>query len=52
MLHPADLAWPEEEVVGAEAIHRILRGWLAALGHDAYEPAPSASPAAEADGSA
>jgi uncharacterized membrane protein YvlD (DUF360 family) len=32
VLHPADLAWPEEEVIGAEAIHHILRGWLAALG--------------------
>jgi hypothetical protein len=36
VLHPADLAWPEEEVIGAEAIHHILRGWLAALGHEAY----------------
>ncbi|MBS1679316.1 MAG: phage holin family protein [Actinobacteria bacterium] len=32
VLHPSDLAWPEEEVVGAESIHRILRGWLTALG--------------------
>jgi hypothetical protein len=36
VLHPADLAWPEEEVIGAEAIHHILRGWLAALGQTAY----------------
>ncbi|MBS1843266.1 MAG: phage holin family protein [Actinobacteria bacterium] len=28
VLHPADLEWPEGEVVGAEAINRILRGWL------------------------
>jgi uncharacterized membrane protein YvlD (DUF360 family) len=33
VLHPGDLEWPDEEVVGAESIHRILRGWLAALGH-------------------
>jgi uncharacterized membrane protein YvlD (DUF360 family) len=39
VLHPADLRWPEDEVVGAEAIHHILRGWLAALGHSAYEEA-------------
>lgn len=39
VLHPADLSWPEDEVVGAEAIHHVLRGWLAALGHSAYEEA-------------
>jgi hypothetical protein len=36
VLHPADLPWPDEPVVGAEQVHRILRGWLAALGHPAY----------------
>jgi uncharacterized membrane protein YvlD (DUF360 family) len=36
VLHPAELPWPEEPVVGAEHVHRILRGWLAALGHEAY----------------
>jgi uncharacterized membrane protein YvlD (DUF360 family) len=36
VLHPADLAWPSEPVVGAEQVHRILTGWLAALGHTAY----------------
>ena len=28
VLHPSDLEWPEGEVVGAEAINRILGGWL------------------------
>ncbi|HXF30434.1 MAG TPA: phage holin family protein [Solirubrobacterales bacterium] len=42
VLHPGDLPWPEDEVVGAEAIHRILRGWLAALGHPDYGPVSSA----------
>jgi uncharacterized membrane protein YvlD (DUF360 family) len=28
VLHPAELEWPAEEVVGAESIHRILMGWL------------------------
>lgn len=42
VLHPTDLAWPEEEVIGAEAIHHIVRGWLAALGHDAYAPTADA----------
>ena len=37
VLHPSELAWPEEEVVGAEHVHRIFRGWLAQLGHTDYE---------------
>jgi uncharacterized membrane protein YvlD (DUF360 family) len=36
VLHPSELAWPEEEVVGAEWVHRIFRGWLAGLGHSSY----------------
>jgi uncharacterized membrane protein YvlD (DUF360 family) len=37
VLHPADLPWPDSPVVGAEHVHRIMRGWLAALGHDGYK---------------
>jgi uncharacterized membrane protein YvlD (DUF360 family) len=36
VLHPAELEWPAEEVVGAEAVHRVLRRWLVALGHLEY----------------
>ena len=36
VLFPAELPWPEEPVLGAEAMHRILRGWLAGLGHERY----------------
>jgi uncharacterized membrane protein YvlD (DUF360 family) len=36
VLVPASWPWPEDGVVGAEALHRVLRGWLARLGHDAY----------------
>jgi uncharacterized membrane protein YvlD (DUF360 family) len=36
VLHPQELEWPREEVVGAERVHRILRGWLAGLGQGAY----------------
>jgi len=36
VLHPSDLAWPEGEVVGAERVHRVFRGWLAQLGHSSY----------------
>jgi len=38
VLHPADLAWPAEPVVGAERVHAVLRGWLAERGHAAYAP--------------
>ena len=37
LLHPAELP-PPEEIVGAEALHEVLRGWLGHLGH----PEPSA----------
>jgi hypothetical protein len=37
VLHPGELEWPQGEVVGAESVHRILRGWLAQLGQTAYE---------------
>jgi uncharacterized membrane protein YvlD (DUF360 family) len=36
VLHPSELEWPAEEVVGAERVHRIFRGWLAGLGQSAY----------------
>jgi hypothetical protein len=28
VFHPAGLEWPADEVIGAEAVHRVLRGWL------------------------
>lgn len=36
VLHPSDLEWPADDVVGAERVHRIFRGWLAGLGQGAY----------------
>ncbi len=36
VLHPSELPWPRDEVVGAERVHRIFRSWLAALGQAAY----------------
>ena len=36
VLHPSDLEWPAEQVVGAERVHRVFRGWLAGLGQTAY----------------
>jgi uncharacterized membrane protein YvlD (DUF360 family) len=41
VLHPAELPWPDEPVVGAEHVHRILRDWLARLGHAAYSSSDS-----------
>jgi uncharacterized membrane protein YvlD (DUF360 family) len=43
VLHPAELAWPADPVVGAERVHRVFRGWLAGLGQDSYA-SESASP--------
>jgi uncharacterized membrane protein YvlD (DUF360 family) len=41
VLRPGDLPWPEEPVVGAAAVHGIVRGWLAGLGQDAYSSSDS-----------
>jgi uncharacterized membrane protein YvlD (DUF360 family) len=46
VLHPSDLAWPGGEVVGAERVHRVFRGWLAQLGHSSYEESEVVSPGA------
>jgi uncharacterized membrane protein YvlD (DUF360 family) len=46
-LAPAGFHVPPEPLVGAEAVHRLMRRWLADLGHEAYaEPAPRAATAA------
>jgi uncharacterized membrane protein YvlD (DUF360 family) len=37
VLHPPELPWPDEPVIGARKVHRIFRGWLAALGQEAYK---------------
>jgi Type I phosphodiesterase / nucleotide pyrophosphatase len=36
VLFPTELAYPESPVVGAESMHQVLRGWLAALGQEGY----------------
>ena len=41
VLHPAELPWPDDPVVGAERVHRILCGWLVSLGHPAYSSSVS-----------
>ena len=34
VLFPSECPWPEEPVVSAEHLHRVLVGWLHDLGHD------------------
>jgi uncharacterized membrane protein YvlD (DUF360 family) len=36
VLHPTELRWPAEPVIGAESVHRVLRGWLARLGQEEF----------------
>ena len=43
VLAPAGLPHPDGEVVGAEEVHRLLRIWLAHLGHEAFATAGSGS---------
>jgi hypothetical protein len=42
-LAPADWSMPSDAIVGAEAMHRRMRGWLADLGHRSYAE-PSRQP--------
>jgi uncharacterized membrane protein YvlD (DUF360 family) len=45
VLFPGAFPYPGEPVVGAEGMHRVLRGWLALLGQDAYRDDAASSPA-------
>jgi hypothetical protein len=38
VLHPTDLTEPEEPILGSPALHRVLKGWLADLGHPVTTP--------------
>src|SRR3954454_22313196 len=46
VLFPGVFPYPGEPVVGAEGMHRVLRGWLALLGQDAYRDEPASAPVA------
>ena len=39
LLHPVEFRLPDEDIVGAESVHRHLRGWLAQLGQHDYASA-------------
>jgi hypothetical protein len=43
LLYPAQLPAPEEPVVGAEALHRVLVGWRRELNGDPESSAPAAA---------
>ncbi len=34
VLHPADLQWPEDGIIGSEKVHYLFMDWLAELGQD------------------
>ena len=44
VLYPAELTAPEEPVVGAEALHRVLIGWEQLLAAGGASPQPAAAP--------
>jgi uncharacterized membrane protein YvlD (DUF360 family) len=47
VLAPAALPAPAQEIVGAAHLHQVLRGWLAVLGHTAFQvQEPSSAPTA------
>jgi hypothetical protein len=47
VLFPTALPYLDQEVVGAEHLHRVLRRWLVELGHEAYR---DDAPVTAADG--
>lgn len=52
LVWPADLPAPPERLVGADAMHRLLVGWLEHLGHRRDVPSPSSDSASTRTGSA
>ena len=44
VLHPVDLELPDEELIGAEAVHRVFRGWLVGLGQTEYDVSAGVTP--------
>lgn len=47
LLYPVDLPTPVEPLLGAEEVHKVLRAWLAWLGHEVYADAVAATAAVE-----
>ncbi len=53
VLRCSDLGWPDDEPIGAEAVHRVFRTWLTGLGHTGYDGAdgPAAPSSSDDPGS-
>jgi len=56
LLHPVELELPDEPLIGAEHVHRVMRSWLVQLGHERYRDetvaaTPSRSPSGTAPAS-
>jgi uncharacterized membrane protein YvlD (DUF360 family) len=47
LLYPVELPTPVEPLLGAEEVHKVLRAWLAWLGHDSYADPIAATAAVE-----
>ncbi|WP_051223174.1 phage holin family protein [Conexibacter woesei] len=47
LLAPATLPLPSEEIVGAAAVHHVLRGWMVDLGHAEYATPAAPDPIPE-----
>ena len=47
LLYPVELPTPVEPLLGAEEVHKVLRAWLAWLGHDSYADPVAATAAVE-----
>jgi uncharacterized membrane protein YvlD (DUF360 family) len=41
VLHPVELEMPADELLGAEAVHRVFRRWLVQVGQEQYADAPA-----------
>ncbi len=48
LMHPVALQVPDEEMLGAERVHRQMRAWLVQLGHEEYEPQQGSRPPSRA----
>jgi uncharacterized membrane protein YvlD (DUF360 family) len=44
VLHPTDFIWPDQAILGSPALHRVLKDWLADVGHPVTTPWRDPSP--------
>lgn len=51
VIQPPSLRWPDEEVIGAEAVHHLFKAWLGEIGQPAYADFAGSGTSAEASDS-